>query len=91
MGKNQNPDIRSASGSFVRPEAEGTFYPETGKFIAGKKRKRGFQILKKNVRIETGMTFCKCVCTYQAYTSDTRRIPSMQTEVMEDNEEGTFS
>ena len=60
------------------------------KFIAEKKEK-GVQILKKNVRIETGMTFCKCVCTYQAYTSDTRRIPSMQTEVMEDNEEGTFS
>ena len=57
------------------------------KFIAEKKEK-GVQILKKDVRIETGMTFCKCICTYQAYTSETRRIPSMQ---MEENEEGTFS
>ena len=59
--------------------------------IIAEKKEKGVLILKKKVRIETGMTFCKCVCTYQAYTSDTRRIPSMQTEVMEDNEEGTFS
>ena len=68
-------------------EIESQATQQLDKFITEKKEK-GVQILKKNVRIEIGMTFCKCVCTYQAYTSETRRIPSMQ---MEENEEGTFS
>ena len=84
MGKNQYPVLLSDR------KLKELSIQRLDKFIAEKKDK-GVQILKKNVRIETGMTFCKCVCTYQAYTSDTRRIPSMQTEVMEDNEEGTFS
>ena len=59
--------------------------------IIAEKKEKGVQILKKNVRIEAGMTFCKCICTFVAYTSDTERIPSMQEERMENNEEGTSS
>ena len=53
------------------------------KFLSEKEEK-GVQILKKNVRIETGMTICKCICNYQAYISETKRIPAMQ---MEESEE----
>lgn len=53
------------------------------KFIA-ENTEKGVQILKKNVKIETGMTSCKCVCSYQAYISETERIPATQ---VEDNEE----
>ena len=52
------------------------------------KEEKGLQILKKDVRIDTSMTVCKCICTYQAYTSDMQRIPAMQ---MEESEKGTFS
>ena len=57
------------------------------KFLVEKEEK-GVQILKKNVRIDTDMTFCRCICTYEAYVTDTGHIPAMQ---MEDNKEGTFS
>ena len=49
------------------------------KFIA-ENTEKGVQILKKNVKIETGMTICKCVCSYQAYISETERIPATQVE-----------
>ena len=57
------------------------------KFIA-ENAEKGVQILKKNVRIETGMTICKCVCSYQAYVSETGSIPATQ---VDDNEERTNS
>ena len=57
------------------------------KFIT-ENAEKGVQIFKKNVKIETGMTICKCVCNYQAYISETRSIPATQ---VEDNEERTNS
>ena len=57
------------------------------KFIT-ENAEKGVQILKKNVKIETGMTICKCICSYQAYISETESIPATQ---VEDNEERTNS
>ena len=57
------------------------------KFIT-ENAEKGVQILKKNVKIETGITICKCICSYQAYISETESIPATQ---VEDNEERTNS
>lgn len=68
-------------------DAKKTALLHLDKFIKEKKEK-GVQILKKNVRIDTGVTVCKCICTYQAYVSDHGRIPAI---TMAENQEGNIS
>lgn len=66
-------------------EAKALLNQRLEKFIL-EKQEKGVQIFKKNVRIETGVAFCRCVCDYQALVKCETKIPVKE---QDPDQEGT--